>query len=692
MFLARFLRGHGLGRSLWIQVAQRIVGKVTTGRMTHQLDAFHRSWLGQWTLRVIAATASLRIPLVTWIALSGFRRWLILTARVHLVAGEHVRAFATMRVVNALFRPHIRARHLPTALAYFQTLSSLRLYQRIALEAPCYEHLDNRDLVLIIGQAHVFRLHADVAIAFLSRATELAPRDHESVFGLGDAWLIKGEYSRAAALFHVATRLAPVTVMAHQNLAGRYDVRSYQPVAWELHEAGKLKIYDRLGRIAEQILLSGDVENSLLMYNRLLVFQALLARDFDLLENLRQRLALECANFDPTLPVRILPYEWTTQFGHMGLLDSYMKMVTFGWQPRANHVLLAPAGKVANPEYLAYWDHAFCVVRDRATVDALFPYQRHFGEGFIALRSPANMAEPWARAAARAHILWARQARPPLLRLTELDQASGQYQLAQLGIPEGAWYVALHARDSGYYGEGSTGGNAHRNAAIEDYVPAIREITDRGGYVVRLGDHTMKPLPKMDRVIDYACSPGKSPALDLFILATSRFVIGTTSGLTNVALSFGTPMLLVNCISNDWQAWTDQVDFILKKVYDRRRQRYLRLHELCSRRILGHLINFVVMEQMGYSIHANSAEEIRAATAYKLDVVLGQRLRAGTHDPYMQRYRQAVAHNPYVFGAARMVPDFIAANLFLVAHRVVHAGPEPWDGLTAVKAASPALA
>lgn len=672
-------------RGIVARRARRHLWKRFGAPASRLLDAFHHSRSAATMLRCIAGVARFRLPLVTQLMLFGLRLWIIMTVAVHLAAGEHLRGLTAVRVLNALFRRDVRARRIPTAIVYFQTLYGLRLYDRIVREVPEFEAVESAWLARLFGRAHTFRLNADIARSFLALFEGTSPFDAQVLFERGDALLVAGAYDEAAVLFHAATTAYPNVVMAHQNLAARYNVSAYRPVRWELEQAGTLKIYDRLGQIAEEIFLSGDMEKSFYMYGRLLDYQTHLANGFCLPENVRQLLALECANFDPTLPVRLLPYEWVTQFGHIGLLDSYMKMVRLASSGPANHVLLAPAGKVANSKYLSYWDNYFCVVEDEQTVNALFPYQRQLGQGFMALPSPARMAEPrmaepWAHAAACAQIAWARQKRPPLLRLTDLDRAFGRYALKQMGIPEDAWFVALHVREGGYYAEGSTSANAHRNASIEDYLPGVKEITDRGGYVIRLGDHTMKPFPPMDRVIDYAHSALKSPTLDLVILATSRFVVGTTSGLTNVALSFGTPMVLVNCISSDWQIWTDQVDFILKKVHDRHKGRLLSLAELCSLPILGQLINNMAMHLAGYTVQANTAEEIRAAIAYKTEVALGLRRRADENDPIIRQYRQAIAHTPYIFGAARPVPTFIAANPYLVSPDAAPLTADPWDG------------
>ena len=76
----------------------------------------------------------------------------------------------------------------------------------------------------------------------------------------------------------------------------------------------------------------------------------------------------------------------------------------------------------------------------------------------------------------------------------------------------------------------------------------MERITKAGGWVFRMGDPTMTRLPKMNQVIDYAHSPLRSDLLDVFLLATSKFCVGTSSGPMRVAGFFGVPVILSNNI------------------------------------------------------------------------------------------------------------------------------------------------
>jgi putative glycosyltransferase (TIGR04372 family) len=126
-----------------------------------------------------------------------------------------------------------------------------------------------------------------------------------------------------------------------------------------------------------------------------------------------------------------------------------------------------------------------------------------------------------------------------------IDQDRGWQSLTAFGVRPGEWFVGLHVREQGWKDNGSRA-EEFRNADIKDYIPAIQAVTDAGGWVVRMGDATMKPLPPMPRVIDYVHSSAKSDWMDIFLCAASRFFIATSSGPYTVAMAFGTPVVATN--------------------------------------------------------------------------------------------------------------------------------------------------
>jgi hypothetical protein len=121
---------------------------------------------------------------------------------------------------------------------------------------------------------------------------------------------------------------------------------------------------------------------------------------------------------------------------------------------------------------------------------------------------------------------WETQGRPPLLQLNQEQLDRGRDTLASVGISRSAWFVCLHVRELGFWNETSDPTNAPRIALIDSYLPAIEHIVSRGGWVVRMGDPTMRPLPHMTGVFDYARSTVKSDWMDVFLCASCRAVSG----------------------------------------------------------------------------------------------------------------------------------------------------------------------
>ncbi len=112
--------------------------------------------------------------------------------------------------------------------------------------------------------------------------------------------------------------------------------------------------------------------------------------------------------------------------------------------------------------------------------------------------------------------------------------------LLDLGLTQEDWYVVLHVREAP--------DNSIRNANIDTYYGAIKAITSQGGWVFRIGDAGMTPLHKgLHRVIDLPfIKMARDKYIDLYLLASARFVICTPSGPSDFPFYFNVPRLLTN--------------------------------------------------------------------------------------------------------------------------------------------------
>ena len=124
--------------------------------------------------------------------------------------------------------------------------------------------------------------------------------------------------------------------------------------------------------------------------------------------------------------------------------------------------------------------------------------------------------------ASRTHQRWSKEGRGPLFELPPDVTARGWALLEKAGVPRGAWFVALHVRDIRWRGT-TAGLQAIRNADTASYRPAIHEVTQRGGFVIRMGDAEAPPLPPLANVIDFGRSDMRSDWMDIFLLARSQW-------------------------------------------------------------------------------------------------------------------------------------------------------------------------
>lgn len=177
----------------------------------------------------------------------------------------------------------------------------------------------------------------------------------------------------------------------------------------------------------------------------------------------------------------------------------------------------------------------------------------------------------------------------------------------ELGIPMDDWFVCLHVREPGFHRDAHR--DPCRNASIRNYLEGIRVITKAGGWVVRIGDPTMSPLPPLWHVVDYVHTPWYSALMDLYLISQCRFLVGTNSGPQIVARLFQKRELLVNVCEWIYTYPLRQGDrHLLKHVYSKSRGRSLSLQEVFEAPL--DCLYYFFTETSDYSLEENTSEEI----------------------------------------------------------------------------------
>jgi putative glycosyltransferase (TIGR04372 family) len=190
----------------------------------------------------------------------------------------------------------------------------------------------------------------------------------------------------------------------------------------------------------------------------------------------------------------------------------------------------------------------------------------------------------------------ARYGNQSVITLTDEHQAAGQRALRNLGIPPGSWWVTLHVRE---YATKTDASEYYRNADIRGHFKAMEYIVRQGGWVIRVGDPSMTPLPKLDGVVDWVHTDAYADWMDLFLNANCRFQLGSDSGANLLPILFGRPLVAVNWELTLGQLLPDSSSmlFIQKMLRDARDGRLLPFSEVYEKR-LGH--GFITGGDKGY--------------------------------------------------------------------------------------------
>jgi putative glycosyltransferase (TIGR04372 family) len=351
------------------------------------------------------------------------------------------------------------------------------------------------------------------------------------------------------------------------------------------------------------------------------------------------------------LPVRFIDV-YLERIGELAVqADLAVKMERLGWRRPLRLYLLAPPERVCNAALLDYWRPYLRVVDSRRAArllrwPAASPFLR-YDPAYVRFPDGRVVQEDQAMVAVQA--AWEREGRSPVLSLTSEHAEAGRARLRELGLADGDWFVALHVRDPGFLAEPETSHRAYRNADIGTYLEAVDEILARGGWVIRMGDPSMKPLPRRERLIDYALSDARADWLDVFLAASCRFLLGTTSGVFAVASAFGTPCALANFVPFSDRPFSGK-DIFIPKLLRAAESGSLLSFEENVRGPLLHLYRGTRLAELGLEVVDNESDEIRMLAVEMMDDLAGERHLSSDDERRRDRFDRLFGH--YTLGFA----------------------------------------
>jgi len=348
---------------------------------------------------------------------------------------------------------------------------------------------------------------------------------------------------------------------------------------------------------------------------------------------------------------------WSGNVGHLALLGIHVKRNLLEGKPYRRLTLFRhPDPNAGNRFLVDHWKKYFTIAEQSNNL-AFAPDHLGFGFKFLFLEDRLMGPEAYFwRAYSEISRAWEQASGGPLLELSEQEVQRGQQTLADMGIPRGAWYACLHVRSAGFK-------SVHErlqdtlNADIATYVLAIDAIVKRGGWVIRMGDPSMPKLPARAGVVDYAHSPHKKNWMDIFLCATCRFYVGTSSGLAYVPNLFGTPAVFTNWFPTGTRPLNGTDVFIPKMHWYDGQNDFAPFAESLAPP-LGHIHAKSTLRALGVSLEDNTREDLHDVVVEMLDRLEAKAVYTA-EDEHIQARFDAVATYSRSFGNARIGRDFI---------------------------------
>ena len=309
-------------------------------------------------------------------------------------------------------------------------------------------------------------------------------------------------------------------------------------------------------------------------------------------------------------------------FGNHFAIEGMLRANKYHLRPVKNIFLLLPENaQLRNSTLFSYFEPYINVIRDRETIQAMKGLESSLTLP-LGMGLPMNNICPFLNISANMTEIERIKLgmKGSLFSLDKKHHEIGRQELKKLGLPDDAWYVTLHVREPGYRGETKKNTTENfRNANPLNYLLACKAVTDAGGWVFRMGDPSMSPLPEMSQVFDYAHMEIRSEFMDVFLGASCRFLIGTASGYLDLPSYFGVPVMFTNCTQGSQYYSMKENDLYLPRLLKyQKNDKYLSFEKYMSPPISMFASPDSFMQE-GLEWEENTPKELEFATIEMLE-------------------------------------------------------------------------
>jgi len=329
---------------------------------------------------------------------------------------------------------------------------------------------------------------------------------------------------------------------------------------------------------------------------------------------------------------------FVSRLGHLaGNTECYLCERDSGLTPKGVFDIWSPQGTPANRYLLKMFRRVMRVADWGAGVV-------HIGSRFQWWKDHSFSDANWGR---DIHNLMEKH--PPHLKFTLAEEKRGQEGLRDLGIPAGAKWVCIVARDEFYlraHGNGvDYSYHDFRDSDIQNYRLAAVALMERGYHVIRMGTHVAAAMRLAgERFIDYAVSGRGSEFMDVYLGAKCAFTISNGCGFDGIPMIFRRPVCFVNEAPFEYlSTWMKDSLAIWKHHYGSQSQKRMSVQEIVASGA-GLFDRSKQFADAGIRLVENAPEEIRDVALEMADRVEGLVTETGPQ-AFWKKYPRSV--NPH---------------------------------------------
>lgn len=205
----------------------------------------------------------------------------------------------------------------------------------------------------------------------------------------------------------------------------------------------------------------------------------------------------------------------------------------------------------------------------------------------------------------------------PSISFTQEEIEKGKDLLKIFNVDfENDTYVCIFARDDAFLRQTMAhqnyGYHDPRDSDIDNFIEASKYLIQKGMTVIRVGSVVKKPISfSHPKLIDYSVSEHKSEFLDIFLIGTCKFFIGSSSGIGDVALLLDVPRLNVGMVEFGVVPTGKNCLYIPKKYKFVETNKYLSFDQALDIKLNPYFRN---AHELGIEAEENSPEDILKVT------------------------------------------------------------------------------